>query len=284
MATWAKVKIYYDNLLGQEGTELTPDSTASGDYSADYLYNMLETNMWKAGADTDPQYITLDTGTGDARASADYLIIYGHNLGKISACAVLQYSDDGTSYSDAFTPEMLRSDKAYLKEFTKAGPHRYWRLKITGHKAEPEISICSFGASTELDYASSSFDPNGQESKANVNLSYGGVVTGIHTLYTERSLSLKFDDVNVKAKSYLADGSYRADGSLTASGTEFVSLYEKIKHWWENSGMKNFFVGWETAGNPGEVFLMRPDGSFKNPLKSGGAYRDIVLKLKGRKE
>ena len=29
---------------------------------------------------------------------------------------------------------------------------------------------------------------------------------------------------------------------------------------------------------------MRPEGKFKNPLKGGGCYRDISIKLKGRKE
>jgi hypothetical protein len=47
--------------------------------------------------------------------------------------------------------------------------------------------------------------------------------------------------------------------------------------------MKQFYVAWETANNPDDIFLMRSDGDFNNPLTNGGAYRDITINLKGRK-
>jgi hypothetical protein len=63
-----------------------------------------------------------------------------------------------------------------------------------------------------------------------------------------------------------------------------AALYEKVRQWWDTSGVKNFFVAWEVANNPGDVFLMRPDTKFSNPIKNGGAHRDISIALKGRKE
>lgn len=284
MASWAKVKIYYDTLLGQKGAALTATTEASEDSRVDNVSGMTETTMWKAADLTDPHCITLDTGLGSVRSSADYIAIYGHNLGTASAEVTLQYSEDGVDYTDAFQAAAVRSDKAFLKEFTNPGAKRYWRLKITGHKVEPCISICAWGVATELDYASSSYDPNEEEAVAEVNLSYGGHVAGIHSRYTEKSMSLKFEDVDVRPSGYFADGAYRADGSITAKGSDTVTLYEKVRRWWDISGMRNFFVGWETSGKPAEVFLMRPEGKFRNPLKGGGCYRDISIKLKGRKE
>lgn len=65
MATWAKVKFFYQTMLGSTGSTLTATSTeADNDYDVDYIFNWLETNMWKAedSGIADPQYITYDEG------------------------------------------------------------------------------------------------------------------------------------------------------------------------------------------------------------------------------
>lgn len=257
MATWAKVKFFWDKLPGSAGSALSATSTAAGDYSAEYLYNMLETNIWKA-ADSLPAYLSYDAGPGNAGA-ADYLAVAGHNLFSSGTILSLQYSADGITYQDAFTPFTPSTDAVVLKEFTNPGAFRYWRLGLTGMTAAPFMAICVWGVCTELDYATASFDPNSQEALANVNLSQGGYVAGIHTQYVERSVSFRFDDAD-------------------------PALYGKVRQWWDASGVKNFFVAWDTANNPGDVFLMRPDPRFNNPIKNGGSLREITIALKGRKE
>lgn len=258
MATWNKVRFFYDTMLGAAGSTLTATSAAPG-YEAPNINNMIETNMWRASSLADPHYITFDAGAG-AGAGADYLVVYGHNLAACGATVVLQYSADNFSadINDAFVPEAPATDRIYLKEFPQTSQYRYWRLRITGHTAVPYMTICVWGNSTELDYASTSFDPHSQDAKANVNLSYGGYVTGIHTQYVERSMALRFEDAD-------------------------EALYARVKGWWETSGLKHLFVAWENANSPDDVFLMRPDTRFDNPLKNGGTYRDITINLKGRK-
>ena len=61
------------------------------------------------------------------------------------------------------------------------------------------------------------------------------------------------------------------------------TLYGKVSDWIDRNGMKQFFVAWENANNPDDVFLMRPDGRYNNQLTNGGLYRDITINLKGRK-
>ena len=259
MAAWQKLKFFYETMLGSPGSTLTATSTASG-YDVKNIYNMLEVDMWLAADATSPCYITYDAGTGNT-GSADYLAILGHNLGTIGATVVLQYSNDGftADINDAFAPEAVTADTVYLREFTNPGPKRYWRLKISGAAAPPNLTVCIWGGKTELDYATASFDPHGQEVKASVNLSQGGYLTGVHKKYTERQMTLTFHDAD-------------------------SDLYGKVKTWWETSGLKNFFVAWERANSPGDAFLMRPDVKFSNPLKQGGLYRDITINLAGRKE
>lgn len=260
MPTWAKIKFYYDTMLGSIGSTLVATSTASGDYAVAYIYNWLETNMWKAANTTTPMYLTYDAGAGNTK-TADYLAILGHNLNTIGATITLQYSTDNfaADVNDAFTGEAPTSDNVYLKEFTEPAAKRYWRLKITGTlSVAPYLTLCVWGSKTELDWATASFDPYEQEVKAVMGLSYGGYVTGIHTQYTERKLSLKFDDAD-------------------------STLYNKVKTWWDTQGLKNFFVAWDRTNNPSDVYLMRAEEKFNNPFNATGLYRDISISLTGRK-
>jgi len=259
MSAWAKIKFFWETMLGSVGSSLVATTTATGDYLAAYIYNMLETNMWKAANTTAPMYLTYDAGSGNTK-TADYLAIIGHNLNTIGATITLQYSTNGSTWSDAFTGVAPSSDNVYLKEWTDPGAKRYWRLRIAGTlSAAPYLTLCIWGSKTELDYATAAFDPYEQEVKAAVGMSQGGYVTGVHAQYAERSLDLKFEDAD-------------------------STLYNKVKTWWDTSGLKNFFVAWETANNPNDVYLMRPEAKFSNPLINGGLYRDITVGLKGRKE
>lgn len=255
---WSRIKFFYDSIPGVSGAMLGA-TTQRADAPVENISNMLEVNMWGASAAVDPLYITVDLGGVNPPKAADYLAVYGHNLGSAGATLALQYSSDGLAYSDAFSAFMPTSDAVVLREFTQTAAARYWRLRITGHGAPPHISICIWGMKTELDYASMSFDPHGQEARMSVNHSYGGYLTGIHTQYVERSLSLRFEDAD-------------------------DLLYNKVRGWWETSGTMNFFVAWENANSPTDVFLMRPDARFYNPLKHGGCRRDIIINLTGRKE
>jgi len=136
---------------------------------------------------------------------------------------------------------------------------RHWRLKMTGHSNSPYMSICIWGSKTVLDYATSSFDPDGERVSANVNISNSGQIMGVHRRFSSRTMSLAFREAD-------------------------TALYEKVRGWWERSGLKNFFVAWERGNNPDDIFLMFPGKRFTNPFKKGGLFRDINIKLKGRKE
>ncbi len=162
---------------------------------------------------------------------------------------------------DAVLRETNSVSPGELSDYIQPGSiaRRHWRLRMTGHKSAPYMSICIWGDKTVLDYASASFDPHGQTMQASVNISNTGYLMGVHERYAERSMSLVFRGAD-------------------------AALYGKVSAWWERSGLGNFFVAWERGNNPDDVFLMHPEPRFANPLREGGAYRDINIKLKGRKE
>lgn len=254
---WAKIKFFWKSMPGKEGSGLWASSTRAG-FDVSSIYNMMETNMWTADTAAGPHYITCDAGEGK-ETKADYLAVSGHNLGSLGALVSLQYSADGQGYTDALAPFTPSTDSSFVKEFANPGAYRFWRIKIDNTPSAPYLTVCIWGESTELDYATASFDPHEQETKSSVNVSQGGYLAGAHAHYTERSLSFRIEDAG-------------------------EALYEKIREWREGNGLKNFFVMWEPAGHPEEVFLMRPEPRFSNPLKAGGSRRDIFINLKGRKE
>ena len=168
MAQWAKPKIFYKTII--PGTSFLAGTTESdGDYDVDYLHNWLEGKFWKA-SNTSPVNITLNAGSALA---SNYIAIIGHNLNTIGATIALEYSTTGAwagEELDAFPPEAVNSDTVYLKEFD-IETKQYWRLKITGSlSAAPFMSICVWGESVELDYASNPFDPMSRNKFANVVL------------------------------------------------------------------------------------------------------------------
>ena len=262
---WAKLKFFWDTMLGSTGSTLTATSTEStGDFDVDYLYNMFETNMWKAEdtAIADPQYITYDAGVGNTK-DADYLVIFGHNLNTAGVTVTLQHSTTGAwagEEVDAFTGAAPSADTVYLKEFTAPGAKRYWRLRLAGHgSTAPYMKLCIWGLETELDWASSAFDPYDQKARANITKSYGGAVTGTHIKHHERSLSLRMADSD-------------------------DTLYQKVKTWWDTHGLNNLFVAWDTTNNPNDVWLMMPSTRFRHPFNQTGVYRDISISFTGRRE
>src|SRR3990172_2311955 len=164
---------------------LTADSEATG-YEAAYLLNRLETNYWLSGS-TATQYLT-DTGSAGDGADVDYLVLYSHNLHTAGATVTLQYSSDNfaADVHDAFTGEIPAGDAIYFKTFALIHAD-YWRLKISGATSAPKITIGYWGMATELDYCTTSFDPNAQKDNAIVNRSETGYVLGVYTTFTERT-------------------------------------------------------------------------------------------------
>ena len=255
----SKLKFFWDNMLGSDGSSFSMETTNStGDFSVDYVSNWLEVNSWKersTGISTTRTF-TFDAGVGNTYA-ADYLAIYGHNLNG-STISLDASSDNFAASTNSAVSFTAGTTAAILSEFTSPGSFQYWRMKVSRSTAtETNISILSWGTKTELDYVQPPFDPYGQETKANTNLSQGGYVTGIHTRYIERQLSIQL---------------------LNQS----TIIYNSIKTWYETHGIKNFLVGWDTTGSSADIWLVRPDMSFNNPINAD-FFRDITINLTGRK-
>ena len=163
-------------------------------------------------------------------------------------------------WTDAFTGYTPSSDLTLIKEFSSQ-TKRFWRLKITGTlSAASYMAICYWGEAVELGYVSSSFDPHAEKKHANIIKSFTGHLQEIDEQWVERPFTLAFNDSNDE-------------------------LYQKIKALWDAVGLLNFVLQWEVTDHADDIWLMHiDDPMFEARLVKRGVYRNIILKLSGRKE
>ena len=217
--------------------------------------------QFRVGGDNNDIEIDVVGWYEEQTVTSDFLAISGHNFGSGGVAIIsLEHSMDNfvADTQTGLAATDIVNDNSLVKEFTLFSA-RWTRLKITGMTAAPEMAICFWGLSTELDYATASFDPHSQNDKANVNVSHTGFMLGAHNKFIERSMKIRFNNAE-------------------------STLYDKVKDWIDNNGLKNFFVAWEDANNADDVFLMRSTGKVNNPLVKGGLYRNISINLIGRRE
>jgi len=250
---WAKVKFAHDYASTMSLTATSEDSS----YPVSNMLNRLEGNCYQSLITT-TQYIT-DTGSAGTSTSADYLVLWLHNLYTAGATVTLQYSNDNFSsdINDAFTGETPTSDTYYFKEFTTISSE-YWRIKIESATVAPKITIGYWGDITELDWVNAQFDPNAQRIRDDVNRSETGYQLGVYTKYTERTQRFVWN----KAE---------------------LAIYDKLEAWHNNVGRENFFTIWDSDDHPTEVYLMYSDGVFDCPYDFNGRYRNCSVNLTGRK-
>ena len=213
------------------------------------------------GSDTNNIFIDAVSVGLSKYYTADYLAIAGHNLNTGGGTYRLIYShDDFSTPVDALAATTPTTDKAIVSEFTQVSA-RWWRLSLEGHSVASSMAIAIWGPKTELDYASVSFDPEGQKIHSNVNVSQAGYIAGIHERFRERNINLRLNNVDA-----------------------FGTIHTDLKRWFDDHGQQLLFLGWETGEHAAEIWLVRNNGVRSWPLTSGGLYRSINLSLTGRVE
>ena len=259
MSQQTKLRFFYHNILGSTGSTITASSTSStSDFSVDYLYNFLEVNSWQESTGmTTSRTIKFDAGVGNTY-SADYFAIHGHNLNGSTLALDVSSDNFAASTVSAVAAFTVGTTGTILSQFTSPGAYRYWKFTLSRSTATAAaIQIMSLGTATELAYVTPPFDPHAQEIKANINISHSGYVTGIHTLFTERNMDIKLSNAS-------------------------TAVYASVKTWFETHGAKQFFVAWNATASTADVWLMRPELRFNNPI-TVDKFRDISISLTGRK-
>lgn len=125
------MKIGFVNLL-EDGTVTVTSSESL--YQSYRLYDRIFGRMWKATS-TATQTIQVDQGASGSQAIDALIIPAGHNL---NGCNLQwQYSDNGSSWSDAVTDWAQSGSGIIVKQASASSTHRYWKLEIAGASAAP---------------------------------------------------------------------------------------------------------------------------------------------------
>lgn len=245
VATWSSslLALYIDGVL--RGSVASP-SLASA-FVANAYIGLL-----------DPNADFLNTSHDDvqtwnrALTDAEIAAVYARTAAKPHPASAAFFTFDQTLVNGVLLNPLV------LVELPAQLSSRYQKLTLTNSLVAPYAAMSYWGEGTELDYCDASFDPNAVEEKANVNLTETGYLSGVHTKFIERDFDLTFEDAE-------------------------DALYQKLKTWNETAGLTNFVTAWEGAHHGEDCFLMRLDKKFANPLTRGGARRNIMLSLRGRK-
>lgn len=238
--------LLYENILEDTNGTLTASSSASG-FGVDNLNDRLIHTQWKASAAGGAD-IEIAFPTGSER-DADCVGIAFHNLSSAgNSQMVVQYGDDGVSWSDAVDFTLLDggspwADKVVVETFTNPGAKRYWRLHLTGPAAAaPFIGwLCLGERYTFTEYWSASFDEHAISSKARTAISRGGQFVGaVAETGAIRKVTLR-----------PGGGAGIDDGEVSTYATSTMSLVDYMQNYHLKYKPSFFHTGLTQLGRPG---------------------------------
>jgi len=217
-------------------------STTAAGFDVLNLRDMRDFTWWKPTAL--PATVTVDCGSAK---DADYLAIYGHELGSKGCTVEVRKSTDNFAANDVLVDTHAPTDdKPILRPFTSASS-RYWRIRIVNGTA-PAIAIALLGVRLEFPVLGmqQGFDPIGNDLKAQYNRSVTGHALGKVINYREWKANLEVELV-----------------SWTWARTTWKAAAEA----WLDS--EPWLFAWNPDAYPKETYHVAIDGKWDTPHRSG---------------
>lgn len=131
-------KIGYKNLL-----TLGTVTTSSGTKENLYDWKM---HTWWTPTSTGDSWVKVDMGSA---ATVNYFAVAAHNLGSLGNTVKLQYSTNGTTWSDATTALSESNDRVIFSVFDDILA-RYWRVLMNCPSTISSIGVAAFGERVDL--------------------------------------------------------------------------------------------------------------------------------------
>jgi len=141
-------KIGYKNLFVEDGVTVTFSSEVAG-YEAVNAYDWFGYDWWKPSA-TGDSWIRASFGSAK---NADYMSIWGHNLGDHGSSVKAQYSTDGGSiWNDAFSAVSPSDNNTLMIDFTSVGAAD-WRVLANNPTTIAQIAGIMIGETLDMPHA-----------------------------------------------------------------------------------------------------------------------------------
>lgn len=246
---FGRPQLLFDNRFAD--AQPVASSTAVG-YNVANLADWRPYTWWQP--DSLPATVTVDSG---APAAADYLVVYGHNMGTHGATLELRGSTDNFAASDDMIASISPADDLpFLVQFASS-LYRYRRLRITGATA-PSLAIAAAGSALELPrHLPTGFDPLGRKMHGVSNRSMKGHPLGQVFEFEEWSEAIQQRSV---------EQGWVRNTFLPA--------------WLSHLRSTPFVFVWEPAEHADELYLVSSSGEFKAPHR-GGQFCDLSFEVTG---
>lgn len=190
--------------------------------------------------------------------SADYALVWGHDMGTQGVTLEVRGSVDGSNYTLVSTTDP-EGDDPLLLEFAST-QYRWWRFKIIAgvSSGNPTLGVASIGTALEIpQYPREGFDPVGSTPKGTFNKSVAGQPLGRTVSHEEWAESLTFQNL---------------------TWAWLRATWEPA--WDAHLRGEPFVFAWDAAGHATELVLVTVKSGFRAPHKAG-SYNDLTLDLVG---
>jgi hypothetical protein len=241
------------NNLAADGTASTTTGTETA--SAAYLLTGTTYDPWSATPSSGTARVQVDMG---AAADVSFVAIAAHNMGSVGATVSVQYSTNGSSWTDCGSGEVEPVDNQAIGFWFTTVSARYWRVVITGASGSVYIGalyVCDPIISPQRIYQT-----------------YTPPVTPTSvTLLANRSGN------HVLGTAVTNKGS-SATATLQHLHRDFVEGEEWIGFQNHFNDGKAFFWAWRPSLN-GQLFFAMREGGTIVPSPNVTVYRDATLEM-----
>lgn len=250
--------VLYDNIYGSNVQASGTD--AAIDFNVLHLLDDRYFTLWQAPA-VGTYYITQPTIAGGATAEA--LMLFGHNLGTIGAQVSVESSTDAfagvvTERVAPFTPD---NDELVLKLFTAAADPD-WRLKISAPAGIALLGVLRLGMLLKFPHPTvAGQSPHTEDPQTNSATGGEGGMLGVSTTWTKITASPRFDELPA---GFVADEFY-----------PFWANHAKLR--------RGFCYCWNYEDYPEFAFWMRHTGKYSWPKSLASRVDSITMPMEGRR-
>jgi len=241
----------FDNRFA-DALPVASSTNAGSQYAVQNINDWRPYTWWKAGAH--PATVTVDCGSPK---SADYLAVYGHDIGTQGATMEVRYSSDNFVADDNLAATISpANDLPFLVTFSSQTA-QYWQVRTTGPALE-SLAIVSVGNKLEFPRRlRSGFDPMGRAPAGKFNRNIKGQPLGSVVEYEEWKERLRFRNLTWSW--------------LRSTWNVAWSQHLRAKPW--------LFV-WDPVDHANELFLVESSRGYKAPI-GRGEFADLQLQVSG---
>jgi hypothetical protein len=248
--------LLYENIMASGTLTEASEMSASGLVSENAVDWKPYVTHWTPSGVSGIHTLSVDLGTG-VTSQPDTMCFIDHNLKTATSGTGtyrLLYSDNGSSYTQAFAAVTPTDDRLKYKQFTLAGGHRYYRVEFSGvfHTYFRLGQVTVGRRLTFTEGLQPGFDLDREQALQSSPISEAGVFLGADVRRIRKQYNLQWD------------------GTPGFSETFFVSgtVLSMSTFWKEHAGRlaKPFFFSWDDAKADPEFCRIQPEFTYTAPF------------------